>query len=1858
MIGDFFHRTCKLLRCRAAEGLRALAPAGRRGDRARPTAPSFRCENLEPRLLLSAYVVTNSDDAGAGSLRQALLAANANPGADTITFNIAGGGVHTIAPLSALPDITGAVLLDAASQPGYAGTPLIELNGAGAGSNRAGLTLEAGSGGSTIRGLAINRFGGDGIHITRSSGNLIEYNFIGTDPTGRLAQGNGGDGVELYFNAASNVIRYNVISANVWGISIGIGSTNDESNVIQANKIGTDVTGTLPLGNTAAGITAGWAAVNTLLGGPAPGQGNIIAFNGIGIELRQNADAGHTILGNSIFSNGSLGIDLGSDGVTPNDAGDGDAGPNNRQNFPVLTAAQPVSSTQVTIVGSLNSTANSFFRIEFFAGAAADGSGYGEGQRYLGFANVATDGSGNAVINATLTAAVAPGDFITATATRSDSTFSTFTDSSEFAQNAVAINHAPVLDTTPSPVLTPVNQYAGAPSGAVGTLVASLVDFAVPTGQLDNVTDEDAGALLGIAVTAADTTNGTWYYSIDGGTTWNVLGAVTDNNARLLAADADTRLYFQPNADYHGTLAAALTFRAWDRTSGANGGLADTTINGGTTAFSTATDTAGLTVYPAVHTPSVTDATTDEDTQTTSGLVISRNAADGPEVTHFKITGITNGTLYQNDGTTRITEGSFITFAEGNAGLKFTPAANFNGSGRFTVQASASGSDAGLGGGTVTATIIVNAVNDAPVLDLDADDSSGQAGVDFAVIFARRGPAVAIADADAALSDIDSATLSSLTVTITNLRDGTAESLAADTRGTSITASYDSGTGVLTLSGTDSVTNYQQVLRTVSYRNTAANPDTTARSITFVANDGTLDSNAGTTTVTIAASNNAPVVNDQSFWVDENAANGTSVGTVIAADPDAGDRLTYSITAGNTDGAFALDADTGEITVANRAALDYEAHPTFTLTVEVTDSGTPGLTDTATVTIHLRDLNEAPLVNDQSFSVGENAANGTSVGTVIATDPDAGDRLTYSITGGNTDGAFALDVDTGEITVANRAALDYETHPTFTVTVEVTDSRTPGLTDSATITIHLVNLNEAPLVNDQPFSVDENAANGTSVGTLVATDPDAGDRLTYSITGGNTDGAFALDADAGEITVANRAALDYETHPIFTLTVEVTDNGTPGLTDSATITIHLVDLNEAPLVNDQSFSVDENAANGTSIGTVVAIDPDAGNRLTYSIKAGNTGGAFALDANTGEITVANRAALDYEAHPTFILTVEVTDSGTPGLTDSALVTIRLRDVNEAPTAIDLSPGSVDENTDTRAGTSVGALSTADPDSGDTAAYSIVGGADQAHFRIGGAGSNELILTDGLLDHETKSSYQVTVRVTDSRGLSHEETFTVTVNDLNEAPALNNQSFRVDENAANGTVVGTVVATDVDASDRLTYSIIAGNTGGAFTLNSTTGEITVANQAGLDYETNPTISVTVRVTDLGGLTAEGTVTVNLNGVNEAPTVLAPGILLTPDAAPIVFRSADGTGISVRDVDAGAGSIQMEIQVTNGDVTLAGTAGLTFVRGDGVDDAILVFTGTIAAINAALEGMVFKSEPDYVGLATLGLTVDDQGNSGSGGPLLDTRVVNILVGIVPRPKDWPQFPAPQEPDNPEHESPTPEIPAPEISPPEPEDLDEGTSVPILSPVPTEAPVVPGDPTLVNVPRPRDTRSDTTRGREPASTAGTPKATKPDDSGTAPAEADTGSEPATRPEDQGQERTDLRAASAAIAESVHANRAMWSQIASMKGQMERSAGMQQRQKVIAVGMATGMSVSFAAGYVIWLLRGGSLLASLLAATPLWKSFDPLPVLAFWEKRKEQRRRPGAKDRSNGDDEHELDKLFGCSDGAAPDGSWRTTE
>ena len=258
-----------------------------------------------------------------------------------------------------------------------------------------------------------------------SGNNTIRDNLIGTNAAGTAALGSGLGIVVWWANsptAPNNRITGNLISGNAVGIQI---ASTDTGLVIQGNKIGTDITGTAAIPNSGDGILIQgfFAPGGAIIGGTGPGEGNVIAFNGgAGVDVGINAVGAYTISGNSIFANGGLGIDLFDvtiqDPVThvnPNDTGDGDPGPNNDQNFPVLTSATAGSST--TVSGTLNSAANTTFQIEFFANDAADSSGNGEGQTFLGFTTVTTDASGDANFTVSLPATVGATQVVSATAT-------------------------------------------------------------------------------------------------------------------------------------------------------------------------------------------------------------------------------------------------------------------------------------------------------------------------------------------------------------------------------------------------------------------------------------------------------------------------------------------------------------------------------------------------------------------------------------------------------------------------------------------------------------------------------------------------------------------------------------------------------------------------------------------------------------------------------------------------------------------------------------------------------------------------------------------------------------------------------------------------------------------------------------------------------------------------------------------------------------------------------------------------------------------------------------------------------------------------------------------------------------------------------------------------------------------------------------------------------------------------------------------------------------------------------------------------------------------------------------------------
>ncbi|MGH2963762.1 MAG: hypothetical protein ACRDMH_00015 [Solirubrobacterales bacterium] len=403
----------------AAVGL-ALAA----GASAAPVAFTVTLASDEPDATL-ADGICDVDLATPGqqcTLRAALQQADDASDANTIAFDILGGGVHRIAPLSALPDITQPATIDGYTQHGASvntkglahgdnAALRIELNGRKLPTNTpvTGLTVGSGAGGTVIRGLVIDRFT---TGILFKANTVITGNFVGTDPTGTKARGNTFDGIFGFGGTRTTVggplpADRNLISSN--GDS---GLTTNATVTVQGNLIGTASDGSSPLGNKFVFHLGAveLAGVGNIVGG-AGNSANVIAFNADkGIALL-NSGSPSTFSRNRIFANGGLAIDLGEDGRTPNDPGDTDTGPNDFQNFPVLASAKS-SRHHTKVNGRLDSTPNTQFTVEVFTSPRhVHGA-----KRFLGSIPVTTDATGAGTINLTVRR-IKQGSKVSATAT-------------------------------------------------------------------------------------------------------------------------------------------------------------------------------------------------------------------------------------------------------------------------------------------------------------------------------------------------------------------------------------------------------------------------------------------------------------------------------------------------------------------------------------------------------------------------------------------------------------------------------------------------------------------------------------------------------------------------------------------------------------------------------------------------------------------------------------------------------------------------------------------------------------------------------------------------------------------------------------------------------------------------------------------------------------------------------------------------------------------------------------------------------------------------------------------------------------------------------------------------------------------------------------------------------------------------------------------------------------------------------------------------------------------------------------------------------------------------------------------------
>lgn len=368
------------------------------------------------RAQAAVYTVNSNNDLDDGacttmhcSLREAIRASNTTVGIDDIRFNIPPGGHQIISPASAYPSLTDTVRLDGTTQPGFAGTPIIELRGSGAGAGVNGLHVQAG--GCLVKGLAIHSFSLDGILVTGAGSNTLSVNYLGPDSAG-FGMGNGVNGIRIS-DSSNNRVEDSILSANDANGALITGGAA-LSNVLVGNKIGTSASGG-PLGNTQNGVLVQGGASLNRIGDTAAGDGNTIAFNGLA-GVRITSGTKNSIKRNSIHSNANIGIDLGGVGVTLNDLGDPDVGANNLQNFPLLRNARQ-SGFFTLMDWRLFSTPSTAFTIEFFSNPSCDPSAHGEGQNYLGQSSSTTDPTGFTPVISVVLPLVPVGWFITGTAT-------------------------------------------------------------------------------------------------------------------------------------------------------------------------------------------------------------------------------------------------------------------------------------------------------------------------------------------------------------------------------------------------------------------------------------------------------------------------------------------------------------------------------------------------------------------------------------------------------------------------------------------------------------------------------------------------------------------------------------------------------------------------------------------------------------------------------------------------------------------------------------------------------------------------------------------------------------------------------------------------------------------------------------------------------------------------------------------------------------------------------------------------------------------------------------------------------------------------------------------------------------------------------------------------------------------------------------------------------------------------------------------------------------------------------------------------------------------------------------------------
>lgn len=528
--------------------------------------------------------------------------------------------------------------------------------------------------------------------------------------------------------------------------------------------------------------------------------------------------------------------------------------------------------------------------------------------------------------------------------------------------------------------------------------------------------------------------------------------------------------------------------------------------------------------------------------------------------------------------------------------------------------------------------------------------------------------------------------------------------------------------------------------------------------------------------------------------------------------------MSVAITSGNADNKFILSF----FDLTTNGGFDFNIKNEYTLEVTVTDTGTPSMSSVAIINVH---ITPSVILPDFTGSpVSTNIPEDTNVGTVVfdcdatgsgSTEGSTG-RLRYYIVSGNAEGKFSIDLLTGEIQTSS--SLDREVVTDYSLVIEARDVYYPTDLDTHTLAIIADDINDnTPTFTFSIYSVsiDEGLAVSTSIESVLATDADSAlfGPIEYAIVAGPGSSDFSINTADGEITVAN--TIDYNIRTSYFLTISASDSGLPPRSSLAGVEIIVNDINDnIPIFSPTTISVtiSESLSAHAVVANMIASDDDSGfnGQIFYSFQSGNTGNDFAINMNSGVVTVLS--SLDIDATSSYVIIIIATDLSIPVNTGTATLSITILDYNDNTPVITNLPASVNIDEEDPIDTFVFQVMATDDDQGGNAdvTFTFVFGNDDSLFSL--EPLTGIIKTMNMLTN-FDGVFELTVVAMDagSPAISATSTLTVTI-DGTIAVAESHYSFSILEGLPVETVIGSVAADPAihGATPTVSYSITQGD----------------------------------------------------------------------------------------------------------------------------------------------------------------------------------------------------------------------------------------------------------------------------------------------------------------------------------------------------------------------------------------------------------------------------------------------------------------